>query len=60
MVISRNNKLDTAEGAERASASALTNPSGSPSNPPSDLFSLEAYEHLFGSSNGMLLGASGS
>ena len=53
-------ELDAAEEAERASAPALVSPSGSPLDPPDDLFSLEAYEHLFGFSDGTLLGASGS
>jgi len=53
-------ELDAAEEAERASVPAPVNPSGSPLGPPDDLFSLEAYEHLFDSSGGMLLGASGS
>jgi len=53
-------ELDAAEEAERASTPALVNPSGSPLDPPDDLFSLEACEHLFGFSDGTLLGASGS
>ena len=53
-------ELDAAEAAERLSESVPVNPSGSPLNPPDDPFSLEAYEHLCGSSDGMLLGALGS
>src|SRR5208282_1076735 len=53
-------ELDAAEAAERLSESAPVNPSASPLDPHDDPFSLEAYEHLFGSSNGTLLGASGS
>src|SRR5208282_4571637 len=53
-------ELDAAEAAERFSESAPVNPSRSPLDPPDDPFSLEAYEHFFGSSNGTLLGASGS
>ena len=53
-------ELDAAEEAERASVPAPVNPSGSPLGPPDDLFSLEAYEHLFGFSDGTPLGASGS
>src|SRR5271166_6090664 len=53
-------ELDAAEAAERLSESASVNPSGSPLDPHDDPFSLEAYEHLFGSSCGTLLGASGS
>src|SRR5208282_6218452 len=53
-------ELDAAKAPKRLSESAPVNPSGSPLDPPDDPFSLEAYEHLLGSSNSTLLGALGS